>query len=120
MAFDLPSVMGGSSQFVSFAGVSENYFAVLGVSAVRGRVFLPQDAQDLDAHPAILISENFWQRRFAGDPSILGKSVKLNGAPFTIIGITPHDFVGTIINVPNVWLPMRIWPARIQKFDHPA
>jgi macrolide transport system ATP-binding/permease protein len=108
--FRMPSVMGGSSQFVSFASVSDNYFAVLGVGAIRGRVFLPQDTKDLDAHPAILISENFWQRHFAGDPSILGKSVKLNGAPFTIIGITPHDFVGTIINVPNVWLPMRNWP----------
>jgi predicted permease len=108
--FRLPNVMSGSSQPVSFAGVSENYFAVLGVNAVRGRVFLSQDTQDLDAHPAILISENFWQRRFQGDPSILGKSVKLNGAPFTIVGITPHDFVGTIINVPNIWLPMRLLP----------
>ncbi len=108
--FRLPSVMGGSSQFVSAASVSENYFAVLGVHAIRGRVFLPQDAEDLDAHPAILISENFWQRRFSGNPSILGQSVKLNGIAFTIIGITPHDFVGTIINVPNVWLPMRLWP----------
>lgn len=108
--FRLPSVMGGTSQFVSVASVSENYFSVLGVNAIRGRVFLRQDARDLDAHPAILISENFWQRRFAGDPSILGKSVKLNGIAFTIIGITPHDFVGTIINVPNIWLPMRLWP----------
>jgi predicted permease len=114
--FRLPSVMGGSSQPVSFAGVSENYFAVLGINAVRGRVFLAQDIQDLDAHPAILISDNFWQRRFAGDPSILGKSVKLNGVPFTIIGITPHDFVGTIINVPNVWLPMRLLPLASKNF----
>ena len=58
----------------------------------------------------MLISENFWQRRFAGDPSILGKSVKLNGVAFTIIGITPRDFVGTLINVPNLWLPVRLWP----------
>ena len=112
--FRLPSVMGGSSQFVNFAGVSENYFAVLGVNAIRGRVFLPQDAQELDAHPAILISENFWQRGFAGDPSVLGKSVKLNGVAFTIIGITPHDFVGTIINVPNVWLPIRLLPLALK------
>lgn len=108
--FRLPSVMGGTSEFVSIAGVSENYFSVLGVNAIRGRVFLPQDAPELAAHPAIIISENFWQRRFAGDLSILGKSVKLNGAAFTIIGITPHDFVGTIINVPNIWMPISLWP----------
>ncbi len=108
--FRLPDIMGDSSQFVSVASVSENYFDVLGVNAICGRVFLPQDAQDLDDHPSILISENFWQRHFEDDPSILGKSVKLNGVAFTIIGITPHDFVGTLINVPNVWIPMRLWP----------
>ena len=90
--------------------VSENYFSVLGVSAIRGRVFLPQDAADLEAHPALLISENYWQRRFGGDPALLGKSVKLNGAPFTIIGITQHDFMGTNINVPNFWIPLRLRP----------
>jgi predicted permease len=108
--FRLPSLMSGSSEFVSAASVSENYFAVLGVNAVRGRVFLPQDAPEFDLHPALLMSENFWRRRFAGDPHVLGKSLKLDGVAFTIIGITPHDFMGTIINVPNVWLPMRLWP----------
>jgi predicted permease len=108
--FRLPGVVHGSSEFVSVLAVSENYFAVLGVNASRGRVFLPQDTQDLESHPAILISENFWQRRFARDPSLLGQTVKLNGTIFTIIGITPHDFLGTNINVPNIWLPIRLWP----------
>lgn len=108
--FRLPTAIHGGSEFVSIAAVSENYFAVLGVNAVRGRVFLPQDAGDLDEHPAILISDNFWRRRFAADTAVLGKTVKLSGAAFTIIGITPRDFVGTIINVPNIWLPMRLWP----------
>jgi putative ABC transport system permease protein len=108
--FRLPSLMGGSSELVSVASVSESYFAVLGVNAIRGRVFLLQDTPDLDAHPVMLISSNFWQRRFAGDPTVLGKSLKLNGVAFTIIGITPPDFAGTSINVPNIWLPMRLWP----------
>jgi predicted permease len=108
--FRFPRTFGGTAQFVSAAIVSENYFATLGVNALRGRVFLPQDAHDLDLHPVILISENFWRRRFAGDPAILGRIIKLNGAPFEIEGITPHDFTGTIINVPNIWLPMRLWP----------
>ena len=112
--FRLPSVVRGSSEFVSVVAVSEDYFAVLGVNAIRGRVFLPQDTQDLISHPAILISENFWRRRFAQDPSILGKSVKLNGLAFTIIGITPHDFLGTNINVPNFWVPMRLWPIALK------
>jgi predicted permease len=112
--FRLPGVVRGSSEFVSVLSVSEDYFAVLGENAIRGRVFLPQDTPDLVSHPAMLISENFWRRRFAQDPSILGKSVKLNGSAFTIIGITPHDFLGTNINVPNIWLPMRLWPLALK------
>ncbi len=98
--FRLPSVLGGSSQFVSVAGVSENYFAVLGVNAIRGRVFCPGCSGSGRSSGSCSASTSAPAPR--GDPSILGKSVKLNGAPFTIIGITPHDFVGTIINVPNV------------------
>jgi predicted permease len=58
----------------------------------------------------VLISENYWQRRFGSNVAILGKSIQLNGAAFTIIGITPHDFRGTNINVPNFWLPLRLHP----------
>jgi predicted permease len=108
--FQLPSQTSGGAQYVSALAVSENYFCVLGVNAIRGRVFLPQDAADLEAHPALLISENYWQRRFGGDPALLGKTVKLNGAAFTIIGITPHDFMGTNINVPNFWIPLLLRP----------
>ncbi len=108
--FRFPSLIRGGAEFVSSVSVSENYFAVLGVNAFRGRVFLPQDVHDLDAHPAVLLSENYWKRRFDGAISVLGKSIKLNGSPFTIIGITPHDFMGTNINVPDVWLPMRLRP----------
>ena len=68
--FQLPSVTAGGAQYVSALSVSENYFSVLGVNAIRGRVFLPQDAADLDAHPALLVSENYWQRRFGGKPSL--------------------------------------------------
>ncbi|MBV9677756.1 MAG: ABC transporter permease [Acidobacteriaceae bacterium] len=108
--FRFPSIMSGGAEFINAMSVSENYFSVLGVNAVRGRVFLPQDVHDLELNPAVLISENYWQRRFGGDVSVLGKTVKLNGIPFTVIGITPHDFMGTAVNVPNFWLPMRLRP----------
>ncbi|MCU1258760.1 MAG: permease [Bryobacterales bacterium] len=108
--FRFPTVLHGGAEFVMAIIVSENYFQVLGTNAIRGRVFLPQDAHDLDAYPAVMISENYWQRRFHGDASILGRTVKLNGAAFTIIGITPHDFMGTNINVPEFWIPMRLRP----------
>src|SRR5215471_12232929 len=89
--------------------VSENYFSVLGVAPVRGRAFDAMSASELAASPSILISENYWRRRFAADPDIVGRTVRLNGAAFTITGVTPADFTGTSIAVPNVWLPMSLY-----------
>ncbi len=106
IGFRFPSMVHGGSEFVSSVDVSENYFAVLGVSASRGRVFLPRDAKDLNTYPAVLISENYWKRRFNGNIKILGKPIKLNGVSFDVMGVTPHDFLGTNVNVPDFWLPM--------------
>jgi predicted permease len=86
--------------------VSENYFTVLGVPPIRGRAFDAMSAAELAASPAVLISANYWHDRFAGDPDIIGKVVRLNGAAFTIAGVTPADFTGTSIAVPNFWLPL--------------
>jgi hypothetical protein len=85
----------GHAEFASVFVVSENYFQVLGIAALRGRTFESVDRRELAASPSVLISENYWQRRFAADPAVLGKTVHLNGAAMTVIGITPHDFVGT-------------------------
>jgi predicted permease len=90
--------------------VSENYFSVLGVGALFGRTFAPGDSSRLAASPSALISENYWQKRFGGDPAILGKTVRLNGAAFTIVGITPHNFVGTSVATPDFWLPLSLEP----------
>jgi predicted permease len=90
--------------------VSDNYFSVLGVEALRGRTFGSADKAELAASPSVLISENYWQKRFKGDPAILGKTVRLNGAAFTIIGVTPHNFVGTFVAAPDFWLPLSLEP----------
>ncbi len=104
-----------NAEFASTFIVSENYFSVLGVAPLRGRTFDSMNVQDLVASPAVLISENYWQKRFAGDPATLGKSIRLNGIAVTIIGITPHDFVGTSIFVPDFWLPLSL-----QSLVHPG
>ena len=90
--------------------VSDNYFSVLGVEPVRGRLFVPSDSFNLAESPPALISENYWQKRFGGDPSVLGKTIRLNGIAFTIVGITPHNFVGTYVGVPDFWLPLSLEP----------
>jgi hypothetical protein len=106
VGFRMPRLMAGGAEFVTTSIVSDNYFSVLGVSPVRGRSFDPNDARDNTA-PSVMISENYWQRKFGGDPALIGKSIKLNGVAFTVIGITPHDFMGTNLNVPNFWIPLR-------------
>ncbi len=90
--------------------VSDNYFSVLGVGALRGRTFAEGDSLKGAASPLALISENYWQKRFGRDPQVLGKTVRLNGIAFTIIGITPHNFVGTNVEAPDFWIPMGFEP----------
>jgi MacB-like periplasmic core domain len=109
----LPQIVNFESTLCLF--VSDNYFSVLGVAAHRGRTFGPGDASQMLASPSALISENYWQKRFRGDPSILGKTVILNGTAFTIIGVTPHNFVGTFVAAPDFWIPLRLEPL-----VHPA
>ena len=108
--FIIPSLSTTGAEIIRTAMVSENYFQVLGVAPERGRFFDPQMASELLSSPAVLISDNYWKRRFAADPEILGRSIRLNGAAVTIIGITPHDFVGTDISTPDFWLPLSIEP----------
>jgi predicted permease len=107
----LPSVA-SNKEFAGIVLVSENYFKVLGVAPIAGRAF---DSLG----PSVLISENYWQRRFTRDPAILGKTIHLNGAAFTIAGITPHDFAGTSIAVPDFWLPMSLKPLVHPGNEHP-
>ena len=106
--FQFPQQMTGSAEFISGALVSGNYFRVLGINAVRGRTFVAGEGLKVGESPVVLLSENFWERRFNSDPKILGKILKLNGQSFTVIGITPKDFSGTWENVPDVWLPITI------------
>lgn len=100
----------GNAEFASTFAVSENYFKVLGVAAVRGRTFDAIGTRELAVSPAVLVSENYWEKRFARDPAILGKTIHLNDAAVTIVGVTPRDFVGTAVAVPDFWLPLSLEP----------
>jgi predicted permease len=86
--------------------VSGNYFDVLGVQAVKGRTFLPEEDRTRLSHPVAVISYGCWQRRFGGDASLVGRDVLLNNHPFRIIGIAPERFKGTeLVYTPEIWLP---------------
>jgi predicted permease len=109
LGLTLPSA--ANKEIASAFVVSENYFAVLGVAPIRGRAFDGMTASERVASPSVLISENFWHRRFGADPQIVGKTIQLNDAAVTIIGITPADFTGTSIAVPNFWIPLGLSPV---------
>src|SRR5262245_44321529 len=74
--------------------VSGSYYSVLGVNAALGRTIVPDDDRAPGQSPVCVISHNYWRRRFAGDPAVVGKTIHLGGAPFTIIGVTPPEFFG--------------------------
>jgi predicted permease len=74
--------------------VSDNYFDVLGVAAARGRVFLPQEGKARGADPVAVLTHHYWIERFGANPDAIGQVLHINGAPFTIIGVTPEGFGG--------------------------
>ena len=85
--------------------VSGNYFDVLGVKAVQGRTFLPEEDGAKLAHPVIVLSYDCWQRRFNGAADVVGREVLLNNHQFQVIGIAPQGFKGTeVIFTPEMWI----------------
>lgn len=106
--FVVPSMSTTNAEIIRAEVVSENYFSVLGVPVAQGRAFDSLKVSELLSSPAVLISENYWKRRFGSDPGILGKTIRLNGLTLTIIGVTPHNFVGTDTTAPDFWVPLSI------------
>jgi len=87
--------------------VSGNYFDMLGVQAIRGRVLHPEDDVKRGGHPLAVITYSCWQSRFGGDPDIAGKKVKIGGLEYTIVGVTPKAFIGTeLIYTPEIFVPV--------------
>ena len=74
--------------------VTANYFRELGGMAAYGRLFDPKTDDTADATPVVVLGYNFWQRQFGGDPSVVGRTIRLNQHPATIIGVIPFNFIG--------------------------
>jgi len=91
---------------VASAVVSGNFFSVLGAQASRGRLITPAD-DARGAPPVAVLSDEFWRHRFNADPAVVGSTVRVNGSPFVVIGITRRGFVGATFEAPtDVWLPL--------------
>ncbi len=95
-------------EHLSGHAVSANYFTDLGVPAHIGRTFAADEDRTPGANTVMVLSGEFWQRKFHGDPNVLGQTIKLNGVGYTIIGVAPETFTGTDI-LPtrcDFWAPL--------------
>lgn len=114
MAFRISPIsfsQGGANARIWGYLASGNYFQELGIQAILGRTFIPDDDRTPGGHPVAVISYASWKQRFGGDPAVVGKIVKLNGLDFTILGVTPAGFGGTeLLFSPEVWAPMMMEP----------
>ncbi|HKQ91191.1 MAG TPA: ABC transporter permease [Blastocatellia bacterium] len=101
----------GQADVASGQVVSGNYYAGLGVQAMIGRTITDEDDK-ASASPVAVLSYRYWQRRFSGDPGVIGKQINLNNVAFTVIGVTPPGFDGTgqagstrDVTIPIAWEP---------------
>jgi predicted permease len=91
--------------------VSVNYFAVLGARPAAGRLFGTADSDRPGASPVAVLSHRFWSRRFNTDPAVIGRTLRLNGQPFTVVGVASEGFHGTGVRALDVWVPMTLMSA---------
>jgi len=85
--------------------VSAEYFQVLGLKAATGRVFLSEENQTPDSHPVVVVGHRLWQLRYGSDPTLVGRNIRIDGVPFTVVGIMPEGFRG-FAGGADMWVPM--------------
>jgi predicted permease len=96
--------------------VTTNYYGLLGVPAILGRTFVPTDQPDTGASPVAVISYNFWQRRFGGNPDVIGTPITVDQRPYTIIGVSPPEFRGILVG----WTTDVTMPLDLSEFMNPG
>jgi predicted permease len=98
---------GGEASEAGVQMVSGSFFNVLGVNALAGRTFGPEVDKLRDANPVAVISYGFWQRRFGGDASALGRKLRIRNTVYDVIGVMPQHFFGmTVGAAPDIWVPL--------------
>jgi predicted permease len=97
----------GRAERVGGELVSGNYFDVLGVRPVVGRLFGADDDKTPGGHPVAILAYDYWTRRFAANPAVLSQKIALNNVPMTIVGVAPRGFHGVILGeAPDVMVPL--------------
>jgi predicted permease len=87
----------GANERILGLVVSANFLQTYGVVPALGRPFLPgEEDRDPGAHPVAILGNGFWHARYGGDPDIIGRTIRINGLPFEVVGVVPEDFKGPL------------------------
>ncbi|HEV2827749.1 MAG TPA: ABC transporter permease [Pyrinomonadaceae bacterium] len=101
---------GGEPELIKGEYVTENYFDVLKVGALKGRTFAEDEGRT--PIPVVVLSEHLWRTRFDSDQTIIGRQISLNGLSFTVIGVAPKNFIGTEVGLDReLWVPLLMQPV---------
>ncbi len=104
-------VIDGQAELADETAATGNYFSVLGINARAGRVFTPDDDRPSSA-PVAVISSRYWQSRFGENPTVIGKIIKANDVPVTIVGVLPASFIGVehplADRIPDISFPLSL------------
>ncbi|KPJ84411.1 MAG: hypothetical protein AMS19_00640, partial [Gemmatimonas sp. SG8_23] len=101
----------GETEMVLGEIVSGTYFDVMGVGAALGRTLLPEDDAEDDPQAVVVLGHHYWESRYGADPSILGSEIRMNGRPYTVVGVAPETFKGRL--APGIgsdfWVPLQMY-----------
>jgi putative ABC transport system permease protein len=114
-AFDATTInLSGDEKPERFDGgfMTANAFDLVGVPPLLGRTFLPAEDQP-QAAPVAVLSYGLWKSRYGGDPQVVGRVIRVNGAPTTVVGVMPEGFEFPVNQ--KVWVPLRLDPAKVRR-----
>ncbi|HKF58777.1 MAG TPA: ABC transporter permease, partial [Blastocatellia bacterium] len=97
----------GTPALIEGGRVSWNYFDVLGAKPILGRTFT-QDEDGPGPPPVAILSQGLWQSRYASDPKIIGRNIKIDGVPYSVVGVMPGTFQLPLMGIANLWTPLSL------------
>ncbi|HLE84980.1 MAG TPA: ABC transporter permease, partial [Thermoanaerobaculia bacterium] len=118
VSVDLPGAAGAGAEAQAVIGqlVTGEYFEVLGTGPQRGRLLGRADEDE--GAPVAVIGDRLWRDRFGADPGVVGRVLRLNGVPFTVVGVAPEGFIGTFVGLRfDVWVPITTVRAIAADFE---
>src|ERR1043166_1859754 len=116
----LPITWSGGAEPRQLTGqmVSASYFELLGLRPAVGRFFFPDEDTKPGGNNVVVLSYSLWTSKFGANPNVVGQTINLNAAPYTVIGVAPHGFRGTFTFAPSeqVWVPVSMYPQILTGF----